>query len=53
MRQRRVDPTRDRKEIGLATVLSRQIPDNRDGMRIRQSYSDMTWARLFAIASGH
>ena len=41
------------KRLGLATVLSRHIPDNRDGRRVRHSYSDMTRARMFAIASGH
>jgi hypothetical protein len=34
-------------------VLSRHIPDDRDGTRITHSYSDMTRARMFAIASGH
>jgi hypothetical protein len=32
-------------------VLSRHIPDDRDRMRITHSYSDMTRARMFAIAS--
>ena len=41
------------KRLGLATVLSRHIPDDRDGRRVRHSYSDMTRARMFAIASGH
>ena len=41
------------KKLGLATVLSRHIPDDRDGTRITHSYSDMTRARMFAIASGH
>jgi hypothetical protein len=34
-------------------VLSRHIPDDRDRTRITHSYSDMTRARMFAIASGH
>jgi Transposase DDE domain group 1 len=41
------------KRLGLARVLSRHIPDDRDGRRVRHSYSDMTRARMFAIASGH
>jgi hypothetical protein len=41
------------KKLGLATVLSRHIPDDRDGRRVRHSYRDMTRARMFAIASGH
>jgi hypothetical protein len=41
------------RKLGLATVLSRHIPDDRNGTRIRHSYSDMTRARMFAIASGH
>jgi Transposase DDE domain group 1 len=41
------------KRLGLATVLSRHIPDDRDGRRVRHSYSGMTRARMFAIASGH
>jgi Transposase DDE domain group 1 len=41
------------KKLGLATVLSRHIPDDRDGSRVRHSYSDMTRARMSAIASGH
>src|SRR5436190_20076970 len=41
------------KKLGLATVFSRHIPDDRDGRRVRHSYSDMTRARMFAIASGH
>jgi Transposase DDE domain group 1 len=41
------------KKLGLATVLSRHIPDDRDRMRITHSYSDMTRARMLAIASGH
>jgi hypothetical protein len=38
------------KKLGLATVLSRHIPDDRDGRRVRHSSSDMTRARMFAIA---
>ena len=41
------------RKLGLAAVLSRHIPDDRDRMRITHSYSDMTRARMFAIASGH
>jgi hypothetical protein len=41
------------RKLGLAAVLSRHIPDGRDRMRITHSYSDMTRARMFAIASGH
>src|SRR5881296_2441835 len=41
------------RRLGLAAVLSRHIPDDRDRMRITHSYSDMTRARMFAIASGH
>ncbi len=41
------------RKLGLATVLSRHIPDDRNRMRITHSYSDMTRARMFAIASGH
>ena len=41
------------RKLGLAAVLSRHIPDVRDRMRITHSYSDMTRARMFAIASGH
>jgi Transposase DDE domain group 1 len=41
------------RKLGLAAVLSRHIPDDRDRMRITHSYSDMTQARMFAIASGH
>jgi DDE family transposase len=46
-------PREIEKRLGLATVLSRHIPDDRDGRRVRHSYSDMTRARMFAIASGH
>src|SRR5512132_4318574 len=41
------------RKLGLAAVLSRHIPDDRDRTRITHSYSDMTRARMFAIASGH
>jgi hypothetical protein len=41
------------RKLGLAAVLSRHIPDDRDRTRIMHSYSDMTRARMFAIASGH
>ena len=34
------------KRLGLATVLSRHTPDDRDGRRVRHSYSDMTRARM-------
>ena len=40
------------RKLGLAAVLSRHIPDDRDRTRITHSYSDMTRARMFAIASG-
>jgi hypothetical protein len=33
------------RELGLAAVLSRHIPDDRDCTRITQSYSDMTGER--------
>src|SRR6266581_3616506 len=39
------------RKLGLAAVLSRHIPDDRDRTRITHSYSDMTRARMFAIAS--
>jgi hypothetical protein len=41
------------RKLGLAAVLSRHIPDDRDHTRITHSYSDMMRARMFAIASGH
>src|SRR6516164_7961259 len=41
------------RKLGLAAVLSRHIPDDRDCTRVTHSYSDMTRARMFAIASGH
>jgi hypothetical protein len=34
-------------------VLSRHIPDDRDGRRVRHSYSDMKRARMFAIEMEH
>jgi Transposase DDE domain group 1 len=34
------------RKLGLAAVLSRHIPDDRDRMRITHSYSDMTRARM-------
>src|SRR6516165_7274277 len=40
------------RKLGLAAVLSRHIPDDRDRTRITHSYSDMARARMFAIASG-
>src|SRR6266496_3258765 len=41
------------RKLGLAAVLSRHITDDRDRTRITHSYSDMTRAPMFAIASGH
>ena len=31
------------------SLLSRHIPDDRDGKRVRHSHSDMTRARMFAL----
>src|SRR5437762_13774787 len=41
------------RKLRLATVLSTHIPDDRDGRRVRHSYSHMTRPRMFLIATGH
>src|SRR2546427_12595033 len=41
------------RKLGLAGVVSRHIPDDRDRTRMPHSYSDMTRARMLAIPSGH
>lgn len=41
------------KRLGIATMLSRHVPDARDPGRIVHTYADMIRARMFAIASGY
>jgi Transposase DDE domain group 1 len=40
------------KRLGIATMLSRHVPDLRDPGRIVHTYDSMIQARVFAIASG-
>jgi len=41
------------KRLGIATMLSRHMPDARDPGRIVHTHADMIRARVFAIASGY
>jgi len=41
------------KRLGIATILSRHVPDARDQGRIVHTHTDMIRARMFAIASGY
>ena len=41
------------ERLGIATMLSRHVPDARDPSRIVHTHADMIRARMFAIASGY
>ena len=41
------------QRLGLADMISRPLPDDRDPARIRHSYADMVLARIMAIAAGY
>jgi hypothetical protein len=41
------------KRLGIASMLSRHVPDARDQGRIIHTHADMIRARVFAIASGY
>ena len=39
--------------LGLADVITRPLPDDRDPCRVTHSYGDMALARMMAIAAGY
>ena len=41
------------QRLGLAVVIARPLPDDRDPARILHSYADMVLARMMAIAAGY
>ena len=41
------------QRLGLADVIARPLPDDRDPARILHSYADMVLARMMAIAAGY
>ena len=41
------------ERLGIATMLSRHVPDTRDPSRVVHTHADMIRARMFAIASGY
>lgn len=41
------------ERLGIATMLSRHVPDARDPSRVVHTHADMIRARMFAIASGY
>ena len=41
------------QRLGLADVIARPLPDDRDPARILHSYGDMVMARMMAIAAGY
>lgn len=41
------------ERLGIATMLSRHVPDARDPARIVHTHADMIRARMFAIAGGY
>ena len=41
------------ERLGLAEVIARPLPDDRDPARIQHTYADMVQARIMAIAAGY
>ena len=40
-------------KLGLADVITKSLPDDRDPLRVLHSYADMALARMMAIAAGY
>ena len=41
------------QRLGLADMIARPLPDDRDPVRVQHSYADMVLARMMAIAAGY